>query len=303
MNNQSTRMDSSGTPLIYVYSLALILIWGTAYTLVGYAVDYISPAWIVASRTFIAAIILTVYIYMRGHKLPPLKEKIWFWYSLLGLIGMTAPFYLMARAQMHVDSGLASILIGFMPLATIVLAHFFVEGEPLSWRKMIGFLVGFAGIFILFMPDTFAFELIKEWRAQTLILISATLYAVTVIVAKRAPTVPASVGAAMMVISAAIWALIWVCFVGLPDTMPPRASMIAVLGIAIGSTAFAQILYLRLIQVSGPTLIAKLNYLVPICALAAGIIFLDEKFTLQTLSAMSIIFAGLLIARSGDKKT
>ncbi len=300
MNNQPQMEKQSSKALLYINSLILILVWGTAYTMVGFTVQYIAPAWIVASRTVIAAIFLVIYIYSRGQKLPSLKDQLWLWYGLLGFIGMTAPFYLMARAQLHVDSGLTSILVGFMPLATIVLAHFFVKGEPLSWRKALGFIIGFAGIVILFLPNEFAFGIIENWRSQSLVLIGAILYALTAIVAKRAPEVSASVGATMMVISSAIWGIIWVMFTGLPETMPPASAIWAVLGIAVGSTAFAQILYLHLVRTSGPTFIAKLNYLVPICALAAGVIFLDEEFGLRTIIAMLVIFTGLFIARSGD---
>ncbi len=105
----------------------------------------------------------------------------------------------------------------------------------------------------------------------------------------------------MIVIGAAFWALIWVAVTGLPETRPPNSAMLAVFGIAIGATGFAQILFLRLIQMSGPTLIAKLNYIVPICALIAGVIFLGEEFGLRTIIAMAVIFLGLFIARSGDQ--
>ncbi|PHR91218.1 MAG: EamA family transporter [Robiginitomaculum sp.] len=297
--HKSTK--TSDKTLIYAYSIALILIWGTAYTMVGYAVVHVAPVWLVASRTCIAAIILTLYMYIRGRRFPPLTDSVWIWYGGLGFVGMTAPFYFIAQAQMQVDSGLTAILIGFMPLATIVLAHFFVKGEALSWRKSIGFIIGFSGLFILFMPDTFALELIEDWRAQSLILLGATLYAITTILAKLAPEVHASVGACMIVIGAAVWSLVWLAFSGTPQTLPPTSAILAILGIAVGSTAFAQILYLRLIQISGPTLIAKLNYLVPICALVSGIVFLDERFGWRTLMAMGVIFVGLLIARSKGK--
>ena len=299
MNNQPKTDTQSSKMLVYMYAFILILVWGTAYTMVGFTVKHLAPAWIVAARCVIAAIMLTAYIYMRGHKLPPLTDKVWAWYGVLGFIGMTAPFYLMARAQLHVGSGLTSILVGFMPLATIVLAHFFVKDERLSWRKAFGFLVGFAGVVILFLPENFALGLIENWRSQSLILIGAVLYALTAIIAKRAPEIKASIGATMMVISAAVWGIIWVMFTGLPETMPPNSAIWAVFGIALGSTAFAQILYLHLVKTSGPTFIAKLNYLVPICALAAGVVFLGEDFGLRTIAAMAVIFAGLFIARSG----
>ena len=289
--------------LLYGAAVLVVLIWGTAYTLIGHIVNFISPAWVVAVRTSLAALILVLYVYMTGHKLPPLKDKRWLWYGYMGFIGMALPFYFTAKGQIVVDSGLTAILAAVMPLITIVLAHFFVPDERLSWRKAIGFILGFAGIVYLFLPSPFKWELISEWRAPSLILLTALCYALLSIIANRAPKTPASVGAAIMLIFSAVLSGIWALSTGVPDTMPPLSAIIDLVLLALGATAFAQILYLKLIEISGPSLIAKLVYLVPICSIIAGIIFLDEPFSWRLVIAMGIIFAGLLIAKSGEKQS
>lgn len=292
-------MQSNKT-LLYGAAVTVVLIWGTAYTLIGHIVQYITPAWVVAVRTGLAALILVVYVYMSGEKLPELRNKRWLWYGYMGFIGMALPFYFTAKGQVVVDSGLTAILAAVMPLMTIVLAHFFVPGERLSWRKALGFIIGFAGIVYLFLPSPFKWALISEWRAQSLILLTALCYALLSIIAKRAPKTPASVGAAIMLIIAAILSVFWAISTGIPDSLPPISAIINLVLLALGATAFAQILYLKLIEISGPSLIAKLVYLVPICSIIAGIIFLDEPFSWRLIIAMGIIFAGLLIARSGE---
>lgn len=292
-------MQSNKT-LLYGAAVTVVLIWGTAYTLIGHIVQYITPAWVVAVRTNLAALILVVYVYMSGEKLPELRNKRWLWYGYMGFIGMALPFYFTAKGQVVVDSGLTAILAAVMPLMTIVLAHFFVPGERLSWRKALGFIIGFAGIVYLFLPSPFKWALISEWRAQSLILLTALCYALLSIIAKRAPKTPASVGAAIMLIIAAILSVFWAISTGIPDSLPPISAIINLVLLALGATAFAQILYLKLIEISGPSLIAKLVYLVPICSIIAGIIFLDEPFSWRLIIAMGIIFAGLLIARSGE---
>ncbi|MBN4055814.1 EamA family transporter [bacterium AH-315-J23] len=286
-------------PLQYLSFSVLIVIWGTAFTLVGYTVDYISPAWMVSVRTIIAAVILVIYAHLRGHKLPPLKDKRWLWYGFMGLVGITMPFNLTATGQMTVDSGLTAILVGFMPLITIVLAHFLINGEDLTWRKSFGFFIGFVGIVFLFLPDPFEWVLIKNWHGQGLIILSAFCYSILAITAKRAPQTSASVGAAIMLISAAFFATLWAIPTGIPREMPPRSAIIALLVLTVGANAFAQILYLRVIQIFGPSTVSKINYVVPICSLFAGMLFLDEVISVRSVYAMVIIFAGLLIARSG----
>ncbi len=282
--------------------LAVILIWGTAYTLVGFIVDTISPAWMVAVRTTIAALVLTAYALWRGHRFPNLRDKTWRWYGGMGFIGMALPFYLSAHGQIKVDSGLTAILVGVMPLITIVLAHFFVKGERLSVRKALGFIIGFLGIIYLFLPVPFAWEVVQDWQSQGLILFTALCYASLTIIAKRAPETSPSLGAAIMVISAAILSVIYALSNGLPQTMPPRSALFALLALSLGATAFAQILYLRLIQISGPSFVSKLAYLVPVASIIAGIIYLDEVLSWGLVGAMLVIFVGLLIAKS-DKNT
>ncbi len=287
--------------LFYAACIAIVIFWGTAYTLIGYIVDTISPAWLVAVRTSIAAFVLIAYALWRGHRFPPLRDSRWRWYSLMGVIGMALPFYFTAQGQKVIDSGLTSILAGVMPLFTIVLAHFFIKDERLTWRKTIGFLIGFAGLIFLFVPIPFELELVGEWRAQGLILLTAFCYAVLTIIAKRAPDTPASLGAAMMLIAAASTSLLFALSTGLPRTMPPNSALIALFVLAVGATGIAQILYLRLVQISGPSLIARLVYLVPVCSIIAGIVFLGEAFSWRTVIAMVIITAGMYIARAREK--
>jgi len=195
---------------------------------------------------------------------------------------------------------LTAILVGVMTLITIVLAHFFVKGENLTARKTLGFFIGFAGIVYLFLPVPFKWEMIQDWQSQGLILLTALCYASLTIIAKRAPEIAPSLGAAIMVISAAIVSVIYAFGTGLPQTMPPRSALIALLFLALGATAIAQILYLRLIQISGPSFVSKLAYLIPVASIIAGIVYLDEVFSWRLVGAMLVIFIGLLIAKSNN---
>ncbi|HHL43350.1 MAG TPA: EamA family transporter, partial [Hellea balneolensis] len=131
----------------YLYTALVpltLLLWGTEYTLIGFIGEHIAESWQVAIRLVVAAIIMVVIVRLSGDKLPPLNHKAWIWYGIMGVVGMTAPFYLIARGyNSGVDSGLLSILIGVAPLITVFLAHFFIKGEPLTPLKTLGFAIGF----------------------------------------------------------------------------------------------------------------------------------------------------------------
>lgn len=294
----------NSTLQLYIYVALIVLIWSTGYTLMYYAVYQggFPAEWVPAARTTVPAIVITLYVYMLGLKLPPLNDKRWFWYGLMGFFGMTAPFYLLAKGnELGVESGMSSILInGVTPLITIILAHFFVKSEPLGWRKSIGFIIGFIGVVFLFLPENISLQLVNNWSAQGVVMMVALSYALGAIVAKRAPDTPASVGASIMLITAAIVAFALAAPAGIPTEGFSSGVLIALFALTIFSTGLSDILYLKVIKLSGPSMIAKVNFIVPIFALIFGMIFLGEDFSWRSVAAMMIIITGLLIARVGE---
>ena len=297
--NPKTRQS-----VLYIYVAAVVLIWSSAYTLMYYTVfsGKFPAAWVPAVRTTLPAIAITIYVYMSGLKLPPLKDPRWLWYGMMGFLGMTGPFYLLAKGnELGVESGMSSILTnGVTPLLIIIFAHFLVKSEQLSWRKSIGFLIGFIGVAFLFLPENLNWELVANWQAQGVILLVALCFALGSIVAKRAPETPASIGAAIMLVTAALSAILIAAPTGLPEGNFSNGVLFALFILTVFSTGLSDILYLKVIQMSGPSMIGKINYLVPIFAVLFGIIFLGEKFSWRSVAAMMIIITGLLVARNDE---
>lgn len=286
---------------IYAYCIILVLIWASAFTLVGVAVQHITPIWLVTYRLIISAIALIIYVKFKELNFPQLTDTRWLWYSGLGVTGMLLPFWLLSKGQQTIDSGLASIFVGVMPLITIILAHFFTE-ERLTWAKFIGFAIGFSGIIILFLPPDFSLSLTADWKAQMLIVIAATSFAVTTVAAKRAPPTPSLLGATMMVIGTVPIALIAAMMTGLPPEPPAPIAIAATFILALSATALVNILYLHVIELSGPSLLAKVNYFIPPVSVALGVTFLNEPFNARMIIAFAIIVSGVIIATKGNQK-
>jgi len=286
---------------IYGYCVILVLIWASAFTLVGVAVPHITPIWLVTYRLIIGGAALTFYLKITGQSFPPLTDSRWLWYTGLGITGILLPLWLMSKGQLTIDSGLTAIFVGVMPLITIILAHFFTD-ERLTWPKFIGFAIGFSGIVLLFLPDDFSLNLAENWKAQLLIVAAATSFAVTTVAAKRAPPTPALTGSAMMFIGVAPFAIIAAFMSGVPSAAPASIAIVATLILALFSTAFVNVLYLHVIDLSGPSLLAKVNYFIPPVSIFLGITLLNEPFKWRMIIAFIIIVTGLIIARQGDKK-
>lgn len=301
MSAKPTDSPALSRAMLLGLSLILVLVWGSAFTMVSVGVKYLSPIWLVAYRLLIGAALLIAYVKIKGDKFPKLTDSRWLWYFGLGLTGMVIPFYLISTGQLTVDSGLSAIIVGAMPLITIILAHYFTD-ERLTPLKTLGFFIGFLGIVVLFLPDNLSLDLVADWRSQLLILLGAGCYAVTTVAAKRAPKTNSSVGAAMMLIGSAIVGIIWAVFTGIPETLPPWQGLVSAAALGLGSTAFATIIYLYVIEATGPSTLAKINYFVPLASVILGVSFLDEPFTWRMVISFIVILIGIFIARLGTPK-
>ena len=285
--------------------LALAGLWGTSFLFVKIAVREIAPATLVAARFVIAASVLSLAVRARGLRLPA-SRRVWSHYLLMGLIGNALPFTLIAWGQIRVDVGVAGILLGAMPLMTLLLAHFFVPGERMTRRITGGLTVGFVGLVILFGPETLL-ELggeASDLPRQAAILSAASCYAISTILARRLATQDALVSAATvmwttsaMMVPAALWMdRPW-------DPDPSLEALASTVWLGLFATALATILYFRVIQSAGPTFLSLMNYMIPVVALTAGVVVLDEEPVGTVLIGLVLILTGLAISRLGRRSS
>jgi drug/metabolite transporter (DMT)-like permease len=83
-----------------------------------------------------------------------------------------------------------------------------------------------------------------------------------------------------------------------PAPPGPLTPLVAanVLALALASTAFAYLLYFRLIATIGPARALTVTFLIPLFGVLWGFLFLDEPFAANTLSGCALIVAGTWIA-------
>ena len=125
----------------YLLLALLAIAWGAAYTFIKITVGYISPILLVALRILLGAAFLCALALSRGYQWPK-GWRIWGQLMLLGLLGNVVPFFLIAWGEQHIDSGLAAILAGTIPLMVMVMAHFATKDEKMAWFTSFGGSVG-----------------------------------------------------------------------------------------------------------------------------------------------------------------
>jgi drug/metabolite transporter (DMT)-like permease len=284
--------------------LALVAMWGTAFMMIGVAVRGFAPATLVAVRLTIAAVLLTGVALLLGQRFPA-GRRFWLFSLAIALVGNCAPFWLISFGQQRIDSGLAGILMGIMPLVTMMLAHFFVRGERLNATKASGFVLGFVGLVALMGPQALrglrgeGTELIH----QLAVLGGAVCYAINTIVARhRPPAEPLIAAAGVMVIGSLVMLPVGAPGAAGQFAASSAAALVAVIGLGVVATAAGTVVFLQLITVAGPSFASFINYLIPVWALVVGMLVLGEEPKPSALLALVLILCGIGLGEVGNRR-
>ncbi len=276
---------------------ALVAMWGSSFLLTKIAVISLAPAQVVTGRLVLAACVLAAVAVVLGRGMPR-GGRAWLYLALMAGVGNVLPFMLITWGQQRVDSGLAGILMAIMPLATLVLAHFFVEGERMRRNRILGFVIGFVGIVVLVGPQALV-QLGGSGEvllAQLAILGGALAYAVNTILARHRPAVDVWITSAVVLGFAALFSAPMSVPLGVPVDVPPGALM-AIATLGLFSTAAATVGYFKLITLAGPTFLSQINYLIPLWAVGLGMLFLGERLQWNAVVALVLILAGIAFAQ------
>jgi len=284
--------------------LGLTVLWGSAFLLTKVAVSALDPDLVVAGRLLVACLLLVPLAMWRWRNHGAEESwgaRLWVFLLLIAVFGNALPFSLIAWGQQHIDSALAGILMAIMPLATLGLSHYLVPGEQLTPYRIAGFLLGFTGVVVLMGPDALGEAANGEGSLLPMLAVlgGALCYAISAILARLRPASDALPSAAATTLMAS--ALMLPLVLGLGDPDPPAqatgASVAAVLALGAFSTAWASILYFQLIKSAGPAFVSQLNYLIPLWAVAAGMLFLGERPEPEALYALVLILGGILLVQ------
>jgi drug/metabolite transporter (DMT)-like permease len=276
---------------------ALVAMWGSSFMINKIALATLPPAIIVAFRLVLGAITLVAVVYAMGMRLPPFG-RIWWSYTVLGMIGNSVPFYLVTWGQQIIESALAGILMGAMPLATLVIAYFVVH-EPMTRNRILGFVLGFCGIVILMGPAAVSGLGGGAVRvlAQLAVLGGALCYATNSVLARLLIKEQFLVAAAGTLIMSSVMSLPFALASHTSVTDASFASVAAVIWLGVGPTAFATICYYRLISSAGPTFMSLVNYMSPAIAVLLGVALLGEKPPVSAYFGLVLILSGIALSQ------
>lgn len=283
------------TPGEWLLLLALSLIWGGSFFFNEIALRDLPTFTVVVSRVVLAAAILHLVLVARGQRLP-MNGTVWLAFFGMGLLNNAIPFSLLVWGQTHITSGLASILNAMTPLFTVLVAHAATSDEKLNPGRILGVAVALVGVAIMIGTDALV-GLADDVLAQLACLCAAVSYACAGIFGRRFRRLGLSPLATStgQVTASSILMLPPVLLIDQPWTLPApgMATIGALLGVGILCTAFAYLLYFRILSSAGATSISLVTFLVPVSAILLGVVFLGEVLEPKHLLGMAAIGFGL----------
>ena len=285
--------------LKWLYFSILVFLFGSAFLLIEISLKTFSPSYIAFFRVSIAALILFIYSKFIGCTYEFVKNNIKLLF-ILGLTGTTIPFYLISYAQVTINSGETGILIGFMPIFTIIGSHYYFKYEKLNLRKIFGFILGFIGLFVLLVNNENSINFHSNIFAKLLVILAAFFYALNALLVKKLSAINViPLSSCVMIISA--MQLFFILIFSHEEYLDFKNfytdSVLSLLFMAIFSTAIATVIYYKIIQDYGPSFLSLVNYPIPIFAFFAGVFILDESFNIYSILSLCLVVMAIYISQ------
>lgn len=277
---------------------AMSLLWGMPYLFIKEAVESYSPAAIVAGRTLLGALLLLPIALRRGALRPALRA--WPWVLAFGAIEMAGPFLLLGHAEQTLPSGLTGLLVATVPLVAAVIAATRGDRSVLRPLRLLGLVVGFAGVAVIVWGPGIAAGGTAAVVAIGELLVVAVCYAVApFIVATKLAGVP-SLGT--ITLSLAAVGLFYLPIGLLTQHEPPTArSTVSLVLLGILCTAVAFVAFFALIAEVGPARAPLFTYVNPVVAIALGVLILGEDVTAGLLLGFPLVLIGCWLAATGGR--
>src|SRR5215207_6415421 len=265
------------------------------------AVQEISPTMLVAFRALFGLLFGIAVIFIQRAQWPR-SFKSWFPLLLLGITNVAIPFFLISWGEKYIDSAVASILDATVPLFTILIAHYLLDDDKITLPKIMGLLIGFAGVVILMSKDVGSAP--GSLLGQVAVVLASVFYAISAVYARKTtegtPGITRSVGP-LISATAVMWlATVWV---ESPVEIPQLTiTWIALLFLGILGSGVAFIMLYYLIHEIGPTRTTMVTYLFPLGGVILGVAFLHEELSWQLLAGAALIVLSLVAANMQSQK-
>ena len=278
--------------LIFAAFAAVYTIWGSTYLAIRFAVEVLPPFLMVGTRFLVAGSILYVWVRLSGAPRPDLSQ--WKSAAIIGLLMLVLGNGLVSWAEQKIPSGLAALMVATVPFWMVMLDWMRPRGTAPSSRVVLGLIIGFVGVALLFQPwrstegETFDLLSAAILIVATLFWATGSLYSVR---AKLPPSSVLSMG--MEMLSGGFIALLVGMLRGELANIEVSAitvrSLLALTYLILFGSLVGFNAYMWLLRVCAPAWVSTFAFVNPVVAVFLGWAFGGEPLTVRILIAASLI--------------
>lgn len=275
--------------------IVLAITWGTSFILIKKGVEVFSPYQVGAYRVGLAGLALSV---IGVPALRKMDKKTLFWASCAGAFGNFIPMFLFPIAEVHVSSSVAGILNSLVPIFVLIIGYFLFKTQN-SKQQILGAVLGFlgAGLLVLTGDST---QSNTQMGYALLVVLATICYAVSSLIVKEHLGHVKSLELSGAVFT--IWAIpsfLILLFSGIVTDFSGTQEQWEAVGyitiLSVVGTAIAGILFYGLIQRTSAVFATSVTYLMPIVAVAWGVIAGENISGLMLVGALLILIGVYLI--------
>jgi len=290
---RASSSTSCGVPVRRLFLLAFI--WGWSFLFIKVILEDAPPTFLAWGRIASGLAVLAVAMRRRGERLP--ERRYWGHLLVLGLAMSVLPFMLIGWGEEHISSALASVLNACTPLFAAGFAAGLL-GERLRPAQLAGVAVGFLGVAVV--AGVGGGDLAgSSLLGSAAVVLAGAGYGFGFAYANRFTTGLSALQLSFGQLLAGTVLLAPVAAVDLAAGrvhLGPRAALCLLLLGTLG-TGYAYLLNYRTLQESGATVASLVTYLVPLVAVAAGILVLSEPFSLRLVLGGLIVVLGVALVQ------
>ncbi len=268
------------------------LLWGASFMFIKIAVRELAPATLIAGRIGIGALTLALVVPLlvgRRETLAQLRANAR-WLAVVGVVNTAVPFWLLSWGETRIDSGLAAIIQGAVPIFNAIVAFGFFREVRVSGGPLLGVAVGFVGVALLVGAQPHG-----KLLGALAVVGMALCYAVgQLLAARHLVTVPPPV-VALGTLGVAALVVLPAGVAEAPHHVPRAETIAAVLTLGIPLTALAFLVFYAIIAGAGAAFASLVTYVVPPVALAYGAVVLDERVGWPALAGLVLILGGVAL--------
>lgn len=275
--------------------LALAVLWGASFFFVGIAVTELEPLTLVLARVALASLALAPLLLAAGLRLPATLSS-WLPFVGMSVLNNVIPFLLIAQGQKEIAGGLAAVINASTPVWALLLGRTIGGDRALAVHKLIGALIGIAGVAALVGPEALLGTQ-SSALGMLLVLGAAMSYGASALWGRRLRDHPPLLTAFCQLFCSTLLLAPFALLLDRPWLLPiPSARVVAaIVGLAVLSTALGYILFFRILAVSGPANAMLVTLLNPVTAIVLGVLVLGETLLARHVLGALVIGSALLL--------